>query len=213
MNGLRGADAGGAAGATGVAGAGGAGVGAGGATGALASGAGASAAGGSGAGAAGAASGSAGGRSLNSALARSSRDRAGAFGSFSWRVRARSSSRAASSARSASAWASTSATSAAVRRRLTGLTSTGASASASAAFFVVALRRVFLAGASSCFLRLSRSQRTRAAATVSSVRAEPAARARTPMSRSMPRTWSGATPNSSARSCTFVLTTQSSVTA
>ena len=66
------------------------------------------------------------------------------------------------------------------------------------------------AGSSAC-LRFSRSQRTRTADTWSFSRADMWLRTKMFMSLSMLRSCSGATPNSAARSCTLVLTTQSSI--
>ena len=148
-----------------------------------------------------------GGRSLNSARARSSSVCDGACSSSSGIMGRSRSSAACSASRSAWACASTWATSAAVRLRLDGLASTTTGAGSA----LTARRRPFLAAGSSALFRFSRSQRTRTADTWSCSRAERWLRTKIFISLSMPRSCSGATPNSAARSCTLVLTTHSSI--
>ena len=95
-------------------------------------------------------------------------------------------------------------TSAAVRRRRTGLASATGSGAATGA-----PPCGDPSGSSrSAALRLSRSQRTRTAETWSGSSADRWLRTKMFISRIIPRIWSEGTPNSDARSCTLVLTTQ-----
>ena len=136
------------------------------------------------------------------------------LGGAAARARGRSDARArgaaSSAARSACCWASTWATSAAVRRRLLGAAS-AATGTGSGRDLGAAFRRPFLAAASSALLPLLPLPADPDRGDLIVLQRRQVAAHEDVHLLEQPSSCSGGTPNSAARSCTLVLTTQSSV--